>query len=247
MSLFRLVVAVVFAILAVSPATGQVPLETGTFWESTEQDQYSTGMVWRDADNDGDIDLFIANGNDIVRARNFIYISRDGDLATSGTWMSSNYEYTGHGAVGDIDDNGIPDFLVANYLGAGGFSTANRSNLYLNPILHDVQSPDWYTGDSIYSFSCALGDVDGDGDLDAAFATGDGYTPVYSPDRVYFNVDGQFETLPGWQTSAATAAVDITWGDVNNDGWLDLAVCRDFAPTAVYYNLGGTLETTPSW
>lgn len=228
-------------------AFAQVPYQQNPFWQSSEINMYSTGMVWRDCNHDGYIDVFYSNGNDIVLAKNTIYISNRGTLPASATWFSDNNEYSGHCAVGDIDDNGFPDFAVANYLGSGGFSTANLSNLYMNFGGLPSTSPDWYTGDSIYSFSCALGDADGDGDLDIAFATGDGYNNINITDRIYYNVDGTFQSLPGWQTAYGTQALDVAWGDVDNDGDLDLAFCYDNLPPALFRNDNGQMETTPFW
>jgi hypothetical protein len=248
MTIKPLVLFILFlSILTYSGTVAQVPIEPDPFWQSSESGLYTTGMVWRDADNDGYIDVFFSNGNDMARARNTIYISVYGTLPGSASWSSANIDYSGHCAVGDIDDNGFPDFAVANYLGSGGFSTPGLSHLYLNPNGVPNTVPDWYTGDSIYSFSCALGDVDGDGDLDLAFATGEGYTQKKQRDVVYFNVGGALQTVPGWQSASPTEAMDVTWGDVDNDGDLDLAFCYDDRAPAVYYNNSGVLETSPSW
>jgi len=227
--------------------SAQVPLETSVFWQTSESDVYSTGMVWHDCNKDGYIDVYYSNGNDIVRAQNFVYLSRYGALPYSADWYSSDNNYSGHCAVGDIDDNGYPDFVVSNYIGPGGFNTKTRSNMYLNINGYLHYTPDWYTADSIYTFSCALGDVDGDGDLDLAFATGEGYYNRPERDRIHYNVDGVFQSSPGWESDDSTMAMDVTWGDVDNDGDLDLALCYNELGAAIYYNYSGTLETTPSW
>ncbi len=230
----------------VLPASAEVPLESPAFWLSVEVGVYSTGMVWRDCDLDGYVDGFFANGNDMALARNYVYISDEGVLPTVATWESSDQKYSGHCAVGDFDDNGFPDMAVANYIGTGGFSTAELSGIYYNEggLLDTNQG--WMT-DSMYSFSCSMGDVDGDGDLDLAFATGDGYTNVLTPERVYINNDGVFGSSPGWLSAAHTSALDVAWGDVDRDGDLDIAFCYDNRPTSVYYNHAGVLELDPSW
>jgi len=238
---------IIVVLLPGAIAEAQVPLELIPSWQSTEPNMTTTGMIWRDCNRDGYIDVFFSNGNDITISPNTIYISNGGTLPASASWFSDNAEYSGHCAVGDIDDDGWPDFAVANFLGQQRFSTANLSNLYLNNSGVINSAPDWYSGDSMYTFSCALGDADGDGDLDLAFATGEPYNNVTITDRVYFNVDGSLQSLPGWESSAATQALDVTWGDVDNDGDLDLAFCYDDRPPAVYYNDGGNIETSPSW
>ena len=71
-----------------------------------------------------------------------IYYFTGGDFPTSAIWFSHNAEYSGHCAVGDIDDNGWPDLIVANFLGAG-FGDPNVSDLYLNSTGFPSQSPSW--------------------------------------------------------------------------------------------------------
>jgi len=246
-AILRLSAILVFFFSSSAPLFAQIPYQTSQFWQSGEPNMYSTGMIWRDCNGDGYIDVFFSNGNDIVLASNTIYISNEGTLPISATWFSDNREYSGHCGAGDIDDDGWPDFAVANYLGSGGFSTANLSNLYYNNGGLPNTSPDWHTGDSIYTFSCAFGDADGDGDLDLAFATGDGYNDINITDRIYYNVDGALEALPSWETAAGSQALDVAWGDVDNDGDLDIAFCYDNLPPAVYENHRDSIGTVPDW
>ncbi len=245
----RSAACLIFILIVILFASGwsQISLQKTPFWQSSEINMTTTGMIWRDCNKDGHIDVFFSNGNDITLSPNTIYLSNNGILPASADWFSANNEYSGHCAVGDINDDGWPDFAVSNFLGENGFSSANHSNLYLNSEGIINASPDWYTGDSIYTFSCAFGDADGDGDLDLAFSTGESYGDRKYTDRIYYNIDGTLESLPAWESDAATEAMDVTWGDVNNDGYLDLAFCYDDRPPAIHYNDAGDIETTPSW
>ena len=244
-SLLRTIVLI--GLLTVPPARGaDVPLLTMPSWTTSELNINSTGMIWRDCNRDGIIDAFFSNGNDIVKAANNIYLFGPGAPPTSAAWYSANLEYSGHCAVGDINDDGFPDLVVSNYLG-NGFGDPNRSNLYVNNGGLPGTSPDWYTPEEIFSFSCAMGDVDGDGDLDIAFAAGEGYYNDYQQQLIYLNEGGVFGGSAYWRSAAYAAGMDVTWGDVDRDGDLDLALTFDNLPTAVFYNNSGIIETTPSW
>lgn len=227
-------------------SSAQIPLNTSPFWESYETDLYHTGMVWRDCNNDGYIDVFVSSGNDMTLAPNLVYISKYGEIPVVATWTSLNSEYSGHSSVGDINDDGYPDFAVSNFIGEFGFDTPNISNIYFNNTGTLNRNPNWYSGDSIYSFSCALGDVDGDGDLDLAFATGESYNSILENDQIYYNVDGIIQEDPGWQSAYGTMSMDVTWGDLDRNGYLDLILAYDDG-LGVHYNYGGIPESAPSY
>ncbi|UCD64019.1 MAG: VCBS repeat-containing protein [Candidatus Zixiibacteriota bacterium] len=222
----------------------EVPLDRNPFWTSAEGGLYcTTGLIWRDCNNDGSIDAFFSAGNDIYRVNNFIYLTFKGTLPPEASWTSTDRQRSGHCAVGDIDDNGYPDFAVSNFIDA----YLGRMTMYLNPDGIPNRDPDWLSGDGLWSFSCALGDADNDGDLDLAVATGSEYVPDYESDRIYYNVDGMLEDLPSWMSKPLTAAMDVTWGDVDNDGDLDLAFAYDVTGAALYYNNAGQIKTSPDW
>ncbi len=233
--------------LAVVQPGSAVPLQLDPFWQTTESGVYSTGLGWGDCDNDGYLDCFISNGNDMHRSSNCIYLSVNGTLPASASWNSANAEYSGHCAVGDLNHDGFPEFIVANYLGMSGFTTGNYSNMYINTTGLPLSTPAWYSADSAYSFSCALGDIDNDGDLDLALATGEEYNGISTPQLVFLNDNGTLQTTPYWQSTTTFEALDVTWGDVDNDGDLDLAVASGNHGATLFRNIGGTLETTPSW
>ncbi|MBU0984692.1 MAG: VCBS repeat-containing protein [candidate division Zixibacteria bacterium] len=238
--------AAIVVLIAVLAGAETPQIDGAPFWSTSELNVTTTGMTWRDANRDGIVDAFYSNGNDITQSPNMLYLFDGNALPSAAVWYSSNHEYSGHGAVGDVNDDGWPDFAVANYLGTGWYHT-NVGDLYLNVGGNLDPDPAWQTPDSMFSFSCAMGDVDNDGDLDIAFATGEGYTGYRQPDRIYRNADGMFEDSAWWQSAVGTQALDVAWGDVDNDGDLDLAFCYDGDATAVYYNHNGTIEASPSW
>jgi len=112
---------------------------------------------------------------------------------------------------------------------------------YLEPIIGTARLQ------SIINYRDGLVDMNGDGDLDVAFATGEGYQNDYQQDIIYLNVDGNFSNSIYWNSDAVGASMDVAWGDVDNDGDLDLAFTYDATATSVYYNDNGVMETTPSW
>lgn len=84
-----------------------------------------------------------------------------------------------------------------------------------------------------YTSQVAFGDVDNDGDLDIAFANGSGFSSASQMQKVrLFINDGEGHFTD--ETDARTGGVqgygrDVEFGDVNNDGWLDMVVANDFA------------------
>ena len=74
----------------------------------------------------------------------------------------------------------------------------------------------------------ALGDVDGDGDLDAVVSN-----EGERPDRVFLN-DGLGVFTDSGQALGDADSQHLTLGDVDGDGDLDIVVANDDEPSRVY-------------
>jgi hypothetical protein len=225
----------------------QVPFSTTPDWISLDN-PYSTGAAFADIDQDGWIDLVVANGNDMARQKVAVYYNDGtGNYPFNPNWQSSDIDYHGHLDVGDVNSDGYPDVAVSVYLGAAGFSQPGKVKLYLNNAGTLSSNPDWISQDAVYTFSCAFGDADGDGDLDLAVSGGESYNNNPEQLRIYYNNGGTLDSLPGWKSQSSIYSYDVNWADFDNDGDLDLVFANESYPNQIYENLGDSITTIPVW
>lgn len=187
----------------------------------------SRAAIWTDFNNDGKMDLFVANesnaANDLYEGLGngeFKRFSNDSIvLATMGSMTAS---------WGDIDNDGDLDLFVGN----SAYFKGERNQLYRNEggsfteVMDDPVSS--FEG---CTFGSAFGDFDNDGDLDLAIANG--FCDSNLQNKLYENQgDGSFveisDLLPA---NLNVCSYGIAWGDIDNDGFLDLlaANCRNTA------------------
>lgn len=227
-----------------------IPLETIPSWESNANNHVATGGAWYDLNGDGWLDLIAANGNDIFRQTVVVYHNNgDGTLPLNPTWSSDDIDYHGHLDLGDINGDGLVDLAVAVYLGPAGFGYPGGAKVYFgNEFGTFGNFPGWLPSETFFCFSVALGDADGDGDLDLACACGEDYEDYPERQRIFINNGGSLETTPSWQSDEIDYALDVTWGDVDDDGDMDVLFCGSSSPLRLYLNdpVSG-LATTASW
>ncbi len=216
-------------------------------WISSDSNQYSTGCIWSDINQDTYPDLVIANGNDMARQRLVVYYNSPQGLSQSIGWMSDDIDYHGHLDAGDVNGDGFPDIVVSVYIGETGFNSKGKVKLYLNNQGTLSSSPDWISEDSFYTFSCKLVDINLDAKPDLAVATGESYYNQPDSNRVYLNTGTIFENLPSWKSNRADCAYDVNFADFDHNGYPDLVFVNSLQSNQVYFNYNGILETQASW
>jgi len=205
-----------------------------------------------DYDDDGDLDLYIANDSD----PNYLYRNDgSGRFTEVGVWSGCALDANGAAqagmgvATGDVDGDGATDILVTNF-------SEDYSTLYhgLGGGLFDDVSEVSGIGPATYrplSWGAALADLDADGDLDLVIANGHIYPQIdrhpgvlggYAQRNMLLeNRGGRFVDVtadagPGFAQVAPSRGLAV--GDYDNDGDLDLLITNLDGPPSLLRNDG---------
>ncbi len=212
--------------------------------------RYGLGAVWGDYDNDGWPDLYVAND----AGPNFLYHNKhDGTFEEvgllTGVALSADGQELGSMGVdfGDYNHSGRLSVYVTNF-------TEQPNNLYRNLGAQGFTDVGWAskTGQPSYPYvkwGTGFVDFDNDGWLDLFVANGHVYPQVDAiaggvkyrePMQLFRNLgDGTFEDI-----SAASGLAQVplacrrgaAFGDVNNDGDVDMAILNVGEPPTLLIN-----------
>lgn len=195
-----------------------------------------------DFDLDGDLDLAISSGDayqgEIDSAR--VYRNNAGVLDTLPCWTAS--EGTASDAIrcADYDNDHDLDLFVGHRRKVSLFQN-NQGVLDPSPVWQARLGLGWV-------LRLALGDYDNDGFLDLAVASNGQMVGDSSRIKVYRNNAGRFDTVATYTMLTSTDYSScVAWGDVNGDGWLDLAAGGWWEPVVVFENNAGTIGSSPAW
>jgi hypothetical protein len=190
----------------------------------------STACAWGDYDNDGNLDLFVANYHD---QHNFLYHNNgDGSFTriTNGIVVNDTPGASGCG-WGDYDNDGYPDLFVSNPFSTNGLNLLYHNNgdgtftkITNGPVVTEAAN----------SYGCVWADYDGDGWLDLFVANNGQKNFLY-----HNNGDGTFSKVTtGSIVNDVAGFYNGCWADYDNDGWLDLFVANFTGNNFLYHNNG---------
>jgi len=200
-------------------------VESSTGLSSPQWDGGRCEVEMADVNLDGRVDLVTIgdHGSPYVNSGEHGIMVYFGD--GSGAWqvfMNGDFGYGGI-AVGDVDNDGLPDVGYAMH---HNYSGVDFGDQLIEVALGDGTGRNWTPwddglasqGESYGMFATDLGDVDNDGDLDIAATSFGGGNPL----MVYLNNgDGTWT----FSTSLSGGNPDeiVFFGDINKDGNLDIA------------------------
>ncbi|MCI0586799.1 MAG: VCBS repeat-containing protein [Planctomycetes bacterium] len=182
-----------------------------------------------DVDGDGDLDAFLGNTasdtDPFPGDQNRLYLNSGTGVFTDATATNvpAVLDHTHAVALGDVDGDGDLDAFVGNHSsGVGGFERLHLNNG--SGVFSDATTTNLpFTVNA--TEAVALGDVDGDGDLDA-FVGNDGDSPLGQQNRLYLNAGtGVFTDATSTHLPALfDPTQDVALGDLDGDGDLDALV-----------------------
>lgn len=181
--------------------------------------QTSFAALLADLDRDGDLDALIGNTSYYNQPANTVWFN-DGLGNFSDTGQRLGAAFTWDAALGDLDGDGDLDAFFAN----SEVEYAQADEVWLNNGLGYFSDSGQRLGYSL-SRAVALGDLDGDGDLDAFVANGIGERGRAEADQIWLN-DGLGHFSDSGQALGDAAGLDVALGDLDTDGDLDAFVAN---------------------
>ncbi|MFC1501678.1 FG-GAP-like repeat-containing protein, partial [Elusimicrobiota bacterium] len=166
---------------------------------------------------------------------------------TATAWAHENVlfnEYTAFAATGvymgdvewvDFDSDGDLDIAVSGQT-AELPSPQEQFRIYSNDGLGNFTNLGNRGISNVYMCQMDWGDYDNDGDLDVVISGTSGLLPPVATTKIFKNTNNVFSDISAGLTGIYNG--DVKWGDYDNDGDLDLAVCSEIN-TTIYRNDGG--------
>ena len=194
------------------------------------------GVALADTDNDGNLDIYVVN----LGGTNILYHNNgDGTFAntTAAAGVKGGAGVLGAGTAAvfsDCNSDGRQDLYAVNGYGLPSFFYLNSDAGFKD------ETENAGVGEQDDAEGAAFGDYDNDGDMDLYITNTAGIEGEPLPDVLYSNNgNGIFDDV----TADAGLGVEdyslgATFGDLDNDGYLDLYVVINGGPNILYHNNG---------
>ena len=208
------------------------------------------GVAVADYDNDGDLDIYLANGDDDVLLKNRLTETGTATFVdvTAAAFPGITTPQRGtSGSWADYDKDGYLDLYVTNHKEINGSGTGTQDRLFHNNRDSTFTEVSYLLGlENLggYGFIAGWTDYDNDSDLDIFLINDCPYGPVGTK---LFRNDGGTDPL-AWKFTEVSGSVGvadcrngmgIAVGDYDRDGWLDYFYTNSGSPLLLH-NDGGT-------
>jgi hypothetical protein len=206
---------------------GKAVFESVQAGQLTSDSSSAPGACWCDYDNDGDLDVYVVtNGN----ADDILY-----NNSGNGTFervAKSKFPYSGGDgrtcSWADVDSDGDFDLYVGNFIEVvDGVRKNARNNMYVN--MGAGRFKQTFIGEHVNdrgrTYGTSFADFDNDGDPDLMVTN----IGMRDSSVLYANDGkGNFTKLLPAQSGIVSGkpSKGHTWGDFNNDGFLDIFVAN---------------------
>ncbi|WP_430466540.1 VCBS repeat-containing protein [Winogradskyella ouciana] len=236
-----------FEDLFIGNASGKVAelyLNTGTEFKLTQQISFEEDAPFEDndatffdADNDGDLDLYVASGVNEFKNKELqndrLYINNEGKFARSQNQIPDNTLVTTTVETYDYDNDGDTDLFVGNLADVMDFGKSVKSYLLVNDGKGNFSKGDNFELTSKAN-DAQWQDINGDNIKDLLVAT------EWDAPKIYINNNGNLQLMDVpkninglWQS--------VTTFDIDNDGDQDILLGNWGTNTKFNLNFDGPL------